>query len=95
MNNENKKLLDELIYEGTVDGAQLPEAYAIAKMVELAVKNKTYKVYRVDENIQTFDIIATFFSVDPVFGLYFEDNGDGESVIGISKPDGVDIKYLD
>ena len=94
MNNENKKLFDDLVYEGTVDGAKLPDAYALAVMVERAIKSKSYKVHYSD-TVETFDIIATFgMSPDPVFGMYFENDGDGEEVIAVSTSSGIVIKYL-
>lgn len=92
MNQENNRKYTSYLEEGINDGAKLPEAYALAKLVEDAITNKTYKL-RNDPTIRTFDIIVTF-TVDPTFGLYFEDNGDGESVMAVSTPNGVVVNYL-
>lgn len=94
MNLKNKQTFDELVIEGTRDGAKLPDAYALAIMVERAIKDKSYKVHYAD-TIETFDIIVTFgLSPDPLFGMYFEDDGDGEEVMAVSTANGIVINYL-
>lgn len=91
MNKTNQEKYNNFLIKATNDGSKLPDATALCDMVEDAIRNRTYKIKN-KENIETFDIIV-YFSPDPVFGMYFEDDGDGESVIAISTDTGVKIQY--
>jgi len=95
MNKRNKELYETYLNEAADDGVkpQYREAYATAKLIKSALINRSYKVLYDDMEIQTFDVVVDI-PVDPVFGIYFEDDGDGESVMAISTEDGIQIKYV-
>lgn len=82
--------LKKIISEG---GCKLPEAAAIARMVEFSIYTRSYAIYDSEHGYEQYQPIVMFnFVGDPLFGLYFY-NGD-ETVILTSTPDGVKEYYL-
>lgn len=95
MNIINKEKYAKYILEAAEENVKPPyqEAYAAAKLIKDSLLDRSYKVLYKDTDIQTFDVVVDI-PVDPVFGIYFEDDGDGESVMAISTEDGIVIKYV-
>lgn len=92
MNKINQEKYNNFLVKATNEGSKLPDATALSELIEDSIRNKSYKVQYCD-NIETFDIVVNFYP-DPIFGMYFEDDGDGESVIATSTSDGVKISYV-
>jgi hypothetical protein len=80
------------------EGVKLPEAAALAALVEYAIQRKSYIDYyshinRADEMLPfgKYDVIVVF-NPDPCFGILGDD--DGEPVIQYSTSTGIMSKYL-
>lgn len=86
---KNRETYLKYLQEFISDGCKEPSSAAIGKMVEDAIRNRTYIVYSEDAVLTNYDIIVTFnFAGDPLFGMY-EYNSDGEHTMLVSMPDGV------
>lgn len=86
MNVENKKLYEQYITQMKEEGARLPEAAALAMLVEKAILDRSYKeFYSEQEDVQEFDVIVTI-NIDPRFGIYRYDDDD---MIFVSTADGI------
>lgn len=87
-NKTNKQLYTSFLAGFIKDECKLPEAAALAKLIEHCIKEKTYKIYNVEdtENYNEYDIIVTFnFAGDPRFGLYRYKFDDHKLVVSTPK----------
>jgi hypothetical protein len=92
--SNNKVTYLKYMQEFINDGCKEPSSAAIGKMVEDAIRNRTYIVYSEDAVLANCDIIVTFnFAGDPTFGMYQYDS-DGEHQMLVSMPDGVGFMDL-
>jgi hypothetical protein len=92
MNNQNREFYRIRVTKHLDDKCALPEAAAVADLVEKAIKEKSYIVFREGEKVQEWDVIVTFsFGGDPRFGVYHK--SDDETVL-VSTPTGLVSYYL-
>ena len=72
----------------------LPEAAALAKLIERAIKEKNYTVHDYQkDDYEQYDVIVTFnFAGDPLFGLFGLDDGEPVQIYSTGK--GVERRYL-
>ena len=70
----NTQLYMHFFDEGTRDGAKDVDGYALSKLIEHSIRNKTYKMVQYDETddeLDMYDVIVVFnFAGDPRFGFY-------------------------
>lgn len=98
MTNEElyKKYYDQHIKEG----GKMPDASALALLIEHCIKEKSYYVFREVQRdkdnmplLNKYDVIVVFnFAGDPTFGLYILD--DSEDAILMSSDKGLTKKYI-
>lgn len=71
------------------DRIQLPEAAALARLVEQCIRDKDYKIAYTDD-LEDWDVIVSF-GVDPMFGAYMYND---DEVMLVSTSDGIRTYYL-
>lgn len=90
-NDANLQQLEQYCEQFKTEGAKQPVAAAVAKLVEDAIRNKSYIVYAYDaaqdQQLRLGDVVVVF-SVDPHFGVV-DKNDDGDLAVTYSTPDGL------
>ena len=89
----NKEYYESQVEKFKEEGCKLPEAAALATLIEKCIKEKSYVVYEHNIPLDTHDVIVTFnFAGDPTFGLFTLHDGEPAQII--STPDGLMVRYL-
>lgn len=92
MNTTKLERFKILAQQEKLDGSKLPEAGALAKLVEESIKARDYvDYYENEETVDECDVIV-IFDIDPLFGIF--SMYDGDPIIEYSTSDGIVWKYL-
>ena len=92
MNTTKFVRFNMLALQEKLDGSKLPEAGALAKLVEESIKARDYiDYYENEEPVDEYDVIV-IFDIDPLFGIFSK--YDGDPIIQYSTPEGIVWKYL-